>query len=103
MTQLSKIAVSFHCDTRNAFSIHSHLATVVKNIRIVMQNVGKDLEQDLVGCFAEFKINSSILHCFTASKRKIYRQYRDTRAMEWTSERMIPRAVRFGTTILRQL
>jgi len=64
MTEITKIVVSLHCDTRNAFSIHSHLATVVKNIRIVMQNVGKDLEQDLVGCFAEFKINSRILPCF---------------------------------------
>ena len=43
----------------SAFGVHFFLRH--------MQNVGKDPEQNLVGCFDELKINSRSLHCF---KRK---------------------------------
>ena len=67
VTKMTRIAVSFQCDTCNAFSTHSFTATTGINFKVVMQNVGKDPEQNLLGCFDEFKIYSGILHCF---KRK---------------------------------
>ena len=35
----------------------------MKNVKIVIQKVGKDPEQDLVGWFAESIINSGVIHC----------------------------------------
>ena len=64
MTEITKIAVSFYCDTHNTVSTHLCRAPAVRNVKMVMQEVGKDPEQNLVGCFADFKINSGILHCF---------------------------------------
>ena len=64
---MTKIAVSFHCDTYNTFSTHSCTATAGIKVKILIHRVGKDPEQNLVGCFDEFTIDSGILHCF---KRK---------------------------------
>ena len=64
MTKMTKIAISFQCDTHNTFSIHSSRATTGTNTKVLIQNVGIDPEQNLVGCFDEFKINSGSLHCF---------------------------------------
>ena len=46
-TEIAKIAVSLHCDTRNTFSTHFHQTTIVINVKIVIQKVGKDPEQSL--------------------------------------------------------
>ena len=67
VTEITKIAVSFHCGTCKALSTHFCRATAGINVKMVIQRVGKDPEQNLVGCFDEFKTNSGILHCF---KRK---------------------------------
>ena len=64
---MTKIAVSFQCDTRNAFSTHSCRETAGIGVKVVTQKTGRDPEQNLVRCFDEFEINSGILHCF---KRK---------------------------------
>jgi len=42
MTEITKIVVSFHCETCNAFSTHSFQATVVVNVKIALQKAGKD-------------------------------------------------------------
>ena len=55
MIEVTKIAVSFHCGTRDAFSTHSCQAMVVTNVNMVIQKVGKGPEQNLIGHFAEFK------------------------------------------------
>ena len=34
------------------------------NVKMVIQEVGKDPKQNLVGCIADFKIGSGILHYF---------------------------------------
>ena len=68
VTNMNKIAVSVQCDTQNAFSTHSCRATTGINVKVVIQNAGKDPEQNLVGCFDEFKTNSGILHCFKKEK-----------------------------------
>ena len=80
MTKITKIAVSFQCYTHNTFSTHSCRATTGVNDRVVIQNVGIDPEQNLVGCFDELKL---IMEFYTATYRKIYYQYCDTRDMEW--------------------
>ena len=64
---MTRIAVSFQCDTHNPFSTHSSRATTGINVKMVIQTVGKDPEQNLVGSFDEFRISSGVLHCF---KRK---------------------------------
>ena len=51
---MTKIAVSFQCDKCNAFSIHSCRATTGINVKVVIQNVVKDPEQNLVVCVDEF-------------------------------------------------
>ena len=61
---MTKIAVSFQCDTRRTFSTHSCKVTARANVKVVIQNVGKEPEQNLVECFDEFKINSGILDYF---------------------------------------
>ena len=61
---MAKIAVSSQCDTYDAFSTHDCRATNGINVKVVIQNVGNDPEQNLVGCFDEFQINSGILHGF---------------------------------------
>ena len=53
--------VSFHSDTNNTFSRHCYRATAGLNVKIAIQKVGKDPEQNLVGCFDELKINNGIL------------------------------------------
>ena len=45
MTKMTKIAVSFQCDTHNTFSIHSCRATTGTNVKMVVQNVRKDPEK----------------------------------------------------------
>ena len=45
MTELTKIAVSFHCDTCNTFLTNSHQATVVTDVKNGKLAIGKDLEQ----------------------------------------------------------
>ena len=70
MTAITKIAVSFHFDTDNASSTHSYQPTVVANVKIVTQKVGKDPEQSLAGCFAEYKIDRGVVHCLQ-SKNKL--------------------------------
>ena len=47
---------------------------------MVIPKVGKDPEQNLVGCFDEFKVNNGNLQCL---KGKIYSQHPDTCDMEW--------------------
>ena len=64
---MAKITASFKCDICSTFSTHSWRATTELNVKVVIQNVGKDPEQNLVGCFDKFKTNCKILHCF---KRK---------------------------------
>ena len=64
MTEITKIAVSFHWDTFSAFFTLSCRAPAVTNSKMVLQKVVGDPEQKLVGSFAEFKINCGILHCF---------------------------------------
>ena len=49
VTEITKIAVSFHCDTRNDFSTHSCRAPALTNIKMVVQEVVRDPEQNLVG------------------------------------------------------
>ena len=78
-----KIAIYFHCDTCNPFSLHSCRETAGINVKMVIQKVGKDPEQNLMGCFDEFKIYNRILHYF---KRKNIPQNRDTHGMEWPCE-----------------
>ena len=58
-TEITNIAVSFHCGTSNTFSTRSCSATAGLNVKMLIQKVGKCPEQDLVGY--------GILHCF---KRK---------------------------------
>ena len=58
MTEIINIAVSFHCDTCNTFLAHSCCYKCQNGI----ENSRKGPEQSMVGCFAEFKINSKILH-----------------------------------------
>ena len=48
-------------------STHSSKATAGIKVKMVIQKVGKDHEQNLVKFFEEFNINNGILHCF---KRK---------------------------------
>ena len=54
VTKMTKNAVSFQCDTCNAFSTHSCRATTGINGKVVMQNVAKDPKQNPFGCFDEF-------------------------------------------------
>ena len=54
VTKMIKIAVSFECDTPNAFSTPSCRANTGTNSK-KLQNVGKDPEQIMVGCFHELK------------------------------------------------
>ena len=68
MNKIAKMAVPFYCGRCNTFMTHSHCAIVMTSVRMIIERVGKDPEQNQLGCFAEFKINSGILHCF---KRKI--------------------------------
>ena len=72
--------LSFQCDTCSTFPTHSCRTTTAINVEVVIQKIGKDPEENLVGCFDELKINCGILHCF---KGKTYRQYHDTHDMEW--------------------
>ena len=58
---MAKVAVPVHCDTFNAFSTHSCRATAEINIKMVIQKVERDPEQNLLGSFDDFKINSGIL------------------------------------------
>ena len=53
---MTKDAVSFQCYTRNTFSTHSCRATTRINVKVVIQNVEKDPEQNLVGYFDELQI-----------------------------------------------
>jgi len=64
----------------HAFSTHSCWTTAGLNVKMVIQKIGKDPEQSLVGCFDEFKIRNGILRYW---KGKIYCQYCDTCDMEW--------------------
>ena len=64
VTETTKIAFYFHCDTCNTFSTHSCRAAARINVKIVIQNIGKGPEQSLVGCFDECKFSSGISHCF---------------------------------------
>jgi len=64
VTEITKLAISFHCDTPNTSSTHSCRATAGINVKMIVQKVRIDAEQNLMGCFAEFKINSRILPCF---------------------------------------
>jgi len=68
VTEITKIAVSFHCDICNIFSTHYCRATAGMNGKMVIQKVGKYCEQNLVGCFHEIKINNGISHCFKRKK-----------------------------------
>ena len=61
VTEMTEIAISFQCDTRNAFSTPSCRTAAEINVKMVVQNVGKDPEQNLLGCLDECKINSRIL------------------------------------------
>ena len=63
MTEITKIAVCFHSDTCNGSSAHSFRTPALTNVKMAIQKVGKDPEQNLVGCFAEFQISSESLHC----------------------------------------
>ena len=54
-TKMTKIIVSFQCDMHNTLSAHSCRATTGINFKVVIQNIGRDPEQNLVGCFDEFK------------------------------------------------
>ena len=58
------INVSFHSDTNNTFARHCYRATTGVNVKLAIQKVGIDPEQNLVGCFVELNINNGILHCF---------------------------------------
>ena len=49
------------------FSTHSYIETAGINVKMVMQNIEGDPEQNLLGCFDEFKVSSGILQYF---KRK---------------------------------
>ena len=80
--EIAKIAVSFHCDTCSAFVTRSYQATVVINVKIAMQKVGEDLEQSLMGYFAEFKFDSGVLLSF---KAEIGCQYSYTCDIEWAN------------------
>ena len=51
---MTKIAVSFHCDAYGAFSTHSCRATAEINVKMIIQRVERDPEQNLVGCFYDF-------------------------------------------------
>ena len=71
VTEVSKIAISFHCDTQNTFSTHFCRASAGVNVKILdieCQNIEswKDSEKICWSCFDEFEI-SGILCCF---KRK---------------------------------
>ena len=78
---MAKIAVAFQCDTPNAFSTHScRAATGIKNVKVVIQNVGKDPEQIWMGVLMNLKL---IVEFYIALKGEIYCQYRDKRNMEW--------------------
>ena len=50
---MTTTAVSFHSDTRNAF-FNTCKPTGGINVKLVIQKVGKDPEQNLVGCFDKF-------------------------------------------------
>ena len=45
-------------------ALFQHTPTAGINVRMVIQKVGKDPEQNVVGCFDEFESNSGILHGF---------------------------------------
>jgi len=51
VTEISKIAVSFHSETHNALVTHSCRATAGINVKAVLQRAGKDPEQDPVRMF----------------------------------------------------
>ena len=68
--EITKIAISFHCDTANTFSKDSLHATVMTNVKTVMQKIGKDPEKCLVWFFSNLKVYTGILHCLK-SKNKL--------------------------------
>ena len=72
-------AVSFPCLKRNTFSTQSCRAAAGINVQIVIQEVGKDSEQNLAGCIEELIVES-----YTTFSGKIYHRYRDTRDMVWS-------------------
>ena len=69
MTETAIIVISFHCETPNVVLVHSHKATVVTTVRMVLHAVRKDPEQTMVGFFAEFEINGGLLYCFKRENR----------------------------------
>ena len=77
---MTKIAVSFQCDTGNDFSTHSCKASTGINVKVVVNNIAKDAEQTLLVVLMNFKL---IVEFYTAVKGKIYHQYHDTHDMEW--------------------
>ena len=77
IAEISRNAVSFYCDTRNAFLRNSRLPILVKNVKIAIQKIEKDPEQSLVGLLLNLKV---IGEFYTVLKTKIDCQYRDTHA-----------------------
>ena len=84
IAEISRIAASFHCDTRSAFLTNSRLLILVIRVKIVIQKVGKDSEQNFVGCLLNLKL---IGEFYTVLKAKVDCQYRGTHDMQWAKER----------------
>ena len=74
MTEITKIAVYLNCGTCNTILAHSSHTTVKTNVKMAIQKVGKDLEQNLVGYFLNLKL---IVEFYTVLKGKIHHQYHD--------------------------
>jgi len=79
MTEITKIAVSFHWDTCSAFFTLSCRAAAVTNCKMVLQKVVGDPEQKLVGLLLNLKL---IVEFYTVLKGKIYCKHHDTFDME---------------------
>jgi len=76
VTEVTRIHfASFHCDTCNTFSTHSGRPTAEIKVKMVTQIVGKDSEQNLVGCFDVFNL---VVAFYFALQGKIYPQYHVT-------------------------
>ena len=56
MTEMTTIAVSFHCDMHDAFLTHSHQAAVVTNVKVVVQKVGNILNNVWWGVLLNSKL-----------------------------------------------
>ena len=54
MTGITRIAVSFHCETHNAFVTHFCQATVVTNVEIVIQKLERILNKVWWGVLLNF-------------------------------------------------